>query len=360
MQRVAIIMAGGSGERFWPVSRQHHPKQLLCLSSPTKTMLHEAVERLTPLITPEHIYVQTMGHLVEPIRAANVGVPAENVIAEPSKRNTAGCLIYAAAHMLAKYQCAPEALCMAIVTADHIIGDVNAFRTVIDTALSAAEGSNALVTIGVPPTHPSTGFGYIQASPSTQGSALTFQAFHEKPQLARARAFVASGDHYWNSGMFFWRISSFLGELETAQPHMAHVLRDLVVALRENASEARSIFETLDSISIDYALMEKAKHVVMIPSTFPWDDLGSWDALERSREADAAGNVAHGDPVLVDTRNSIVYNAEGPEAMAVSVVGMENVVVVVTRDAVLVVPKDRAEEVRKAVQMLQARGAAHL
>ena len=342
-------MAGGSGERFWPVSRRLHPKQLLRLTSPTDTMLHESVNRLKPLIAAEHIYVQTSEELVPAIRAANLGIPDENVIAEPCRRNTAGCLAYAAAHMLARYGGDGANLSMAVVTADHRIGDNNAFAETVAKIMSVVESEPVLGTIGIPPTRPSTGFGYIQA------------ILDEKPPLDVAKSYVASGDYFWNSGMFFWNIATFVKEFDAADPAYGQAIRAMAAAKADGDNEkVVKIFEGLTSISIDYALMEKANKVAMVNATFAWDDIGTWSALERSREADEHGNVPQGDPVLIDSEGCIVYNDEGADARAVAVIGVTDLVVVVTKDAVLVVPKDQTEDVKKAVQALQARNAKQL
>ncbi|MBX3180244.1 MAG: mannose-1-phosphate guanylyltransferase [Candidatus Hydrogenedentes bacterium] len=361
-------MAGGAGERFWPVSRRLHPKQLLRLTSPTETMLHESVNRLRPLVAPEHIYVQTSEELVDAIRAANVGIPDENVIAEPCRRNTAGCLCYAAARMLARYGGDGDNLTMAVVTADHRIGDNDAFTATLAKILDVVEAEPALGTIGIPPTRPATGFGYVHAVRETGLAADTgvpqahaVAGFREKPPLEVAEEYVATGDYFWNSGMFFWRIGVFVREFEAANPAFAFAIREMRDAMRAGDGAAvRRVFEGLKSESIDYALMEKAKKVVMVNATFPWDDIGAWSALERSRTPDARGNVSQGAPVLIDCDGCIVYNDEGAEARSVAVVGMADVVVVATKDAVLVVPKDRTEDVKKAVQALQERNAPHV
>ncbi|MBI3119402.1 MAG: hypothetical protein HYZ00_11980, partial [Candidatus Hydrogenedentes bacterium] len=334
-------------------------KQLLRLTSATETMLHEAVRRIEPVTPRQHIYIQTMEHLINPIRKAEVGVPAENVIAEPCKRNTAGCLIYAVAHLLAKYGTDPATLSMAVLTADHIIGSEELFRKTVVNALEAAEREAVLVTIGVKPTRPASGYGYIQTSAAEQGqTVLPVQAFHEKPDLETAQRYVAAGNYYWNAGMFFWRISTFLDELRQAQPAMAArtvELRDALQAL--DTQRAHQVFQTLENTSIDYALMEKARRVAMAPANFPWDDIGTWAALDRTRQPDTAGNITEGGPVLVECRDCIVYNAEGADGMSVAVVGADNLVVVVTKDGVLVAPKDRTEDVKKAVQELELRNA---
>ena len=366
--RIGVIMAGGSGERFWPVSRRLHPKQLLRLTSPTDTMLHESVNRLLPLIAPEHIYVQTSVELVEPIRAAKLGIPDANIIAEPCRRNTAGCLSYAAAYMLARYGGEGDNLTMAVVTADHRIGDNVAFQATLETVLDVVEAEPALGTIGIPPTRPATGFGYVHASMAgappdraTRPHAFAVQGFREKPPQDVAEEYVASGEYFWNSGMFFWRIGTFVREFEAAAPPFAAAIRTMTAAMKAGDEAAViSAFEALESVSIDYALMERAKQVVMVNATFPWDDIGTWSALERSREADARGNVTQGDPVLIDSEGCIVYNEDGADVRAVAVIGATDLVVVVTKDAVMVVPKDRTEDVKKAVQALQERKATQL
>lgn len=367
IQRVAVILAGGSGERFWPLSRKDRPKQLLTLTSETHSMLEEAVLRIAPLISAEHVYIITGEHLVNPIRNAGTGVPAGNVLAEPCKRNTSGALAYAAAALLAKYGGEGEAISMAVTTADHHIGEPALFCKTVDAALNAAERNEVLATLGVVPTRPETGYGYIQVAtgaanaPTEDISVWPVTAFHEKPSRERAEQFIAQGNFFWNSGMFFWRLSTFLAELDAARPVLAQAvraMRDAMVA--GDPTGVRKTFEALDDISIDYALMEKARHVVMARADFPWDDVGAWPALDRSHAKDDRGNVLLGSPVVVESNNCIVYNEPGPGEMAVSVVGADNLVVVVTRDAVLVVPKDRAQDVRLAVQELRKRNAAQL
>jgi len=286
-RRVGVVMAGGSGERFWPISRRLRPKQLLHLTQDQETMLGEAVSRVAPLIAPEDVYVVTGEHLVAAIREAGVGVPDENVIAEPCKRNTAGCLAYAAAHLLAKYGGDGDDLTMAVLTADHIIGDSEAFRATIRIAMDAAESEQALATVGMVPTRPETGYGYIQADadplPQYAGSVQVYPvaAFHEKPDAARAEAFMQSGHYFWNGGMFFWRLSVFLAALAEASPNIAAAVRAMTDAMRAgDDGRVRQAFEALENISIDYALMERADNVVVARADFDWDDVGSWPALD--------------------------------------------------------------------------------
>jgi len=364
--RVGVIMAGGSGERFWPLSRRLRPKQLLCLSSETDTMLGEAVSRIAPIIPPQHVYVATGAHLVDVIRNARTGVPDENVIAEPCKRNTSGCLAFAAAHMLATYGGNGANITMAVTTADHQIEEASQFQKTVQSAIADAERDDVLVTVGVAPSRPETGYGYIQVredirTPGRDDGAVPVYdviAFHEKPSRERAQDFVGSGNYFWNSGMFFWRISTFLSELDNARPALATAIREMAAAIAAGRSDTvEQIFAALEDLSIDYALMEHAKRVRVARANFPWDDIGAWPALDRTRRHDSDGNVRLGDPVVIDCEDTIIYNAVGPQDMAVGVIGLQDAVVVVTQDAVLVARKDRAQDVRHAVRMLRERGA---
>lgn len=367
IQRAAVVMAGGSGERFWPLSRKDRPKQLLHLTGGDRSMLDDAIARITPLVPPEHVYIITGEHLVGPIRRAGIAIPEKNILAEPAKRNTSGALAYTAAVLLARYGGDGSNISLAVTTADHDIREPEIFRKTVSAAMTAAERDHVLVTLGIVPTRPETGYGYIQVERDGTGKLINqvmisaVRAFHEKPSRERAEDFIAEGNYFWNSGMFFWRISTFLSELDAACPTLARAVRDMTDAMKNgNTARVREIFESIDDTSIDYALMEHAKRVAMARAEFPWDDVGAWTALDRSYPKDARGNVTVGDPVLVDTEGCIVYNDAGPDAMAVSVVGVEDLVVVVTGDAVLVIPKDRAQDVRYAVQELKKRNAKQL
>lgn len=370
--RIAIIMAGGAGERFWPLSRRTRPKQLLRLTRVDQSMLEEAVERIAPIVAREHIYVVTARHLVEPIREAATGLPPENIIGEPCKRNTAGCLVYAAAVVQRRHGDEGRPITMAVLTADHRIGEADLFRTTVETALAAAEQHGALVTLGIEPTRAETGYGYIEVAEGANPCALegaqpgapevyAVQHFREKPDAPTAESYAASGRHFWNSGMFFWTMEAFLRELEQATPAHAEAVRTIAEALAAGDDDAADrLFAALNDISIDYALLERARRVLVVRARFPWDDVGALDALARCLPADEAGNVAVGDPLLIDTRNCMVYNEPGAEAIAVAAVGVEGLTIVVTRDGVLVMPRDRAQDVRSVVSELRRRGAPQL
>ena len=367
---VGIIMAGGSGERFWPVSRQKKPKQLLKLNHEKMTLLDEAVDRLLPIMSPDQIFISTNQILQEPIRAAMTLIPPENILAEPVRRNTMGCMAYVTAHMIARYGKDANDMVMAITTADHRIGDDNLFRNTINAAIWYAKEKNALIIVGLKPTRPETGYGYIQVDSDIHASAafegvsiFPTTKFQEKPTLEKAQEYIDSGQFFWNSGMFFWKISTFLDELSKHSPEFSGSItemRNALVTGKNSDSKIASIFEKLPNISIDYALMEKSDNVYLAHGEFPWDDVGLWDALSRFRTKDSKGNVAIGDPILIDCQDVTVYNEAGAKKMAVGVVGLKNVVVATTPDGILVCSKDKAQDVREVVKVLKDRKASQI
>ncbi len=357
--RVAIVMAGGSGERFWPLSNPNHPKQFLQLTHEKKSLLEQAVAHIKPLFDTDNIFLATGEHLVDASRKADTGIPDGNIIAEPFKRNTAGCLALAAAELLARYGSA-ENILMAVFPADHTITQPKVYQTTVKAALAVAEREEALVTLGITPTRPETGYGYIRISGEDAFSQDGIQVhpiirFTEKPGFETAKEYVESGRFFWNSGMFFWRLSVFMKELRQATPAMASAIDGMHDAIKaDDRSRLRTVFEHLDNISIDYALMEKAKRVLALEAGFGWDDIGTWDALLRQRKQSRNGNVIYGDPVVIDTRNSIIYN--DTDSLDVGVIGLDNIAVIATEHGVLVVPKDRSQDVKRIVEELKRRG----
>lgn len=360
-RRIAVIMAGGSGERFWPLSRKDHPKQLLRLADPHKTLIEQTVDRVQPMVGQENVWVATAPHLVGPIGQSLQGtIPNQRLLAEPHKRNTAGCMVWLAANLLAGDPQAEENLSMAVVAADHRIVPAEGFLRTMDAALKVAEETGGLVTMGIRPDRPETGYGYIETAHDPKAildgvRVLPVTSFREKPAREQAQEYVASGRFLWNSGSFFWTLRGFLNELSHAAPELHAATHTIAQSLREGKTEqAVQQFEALPNISIDYALMEKAKQVYVAEAAFDWDDVGAWDALDRSLPSDEHGNVAQGEPVLVDTRDCIIVS-EAP-GVVTTVLGMDGVAVIVTPDAVLVMPKGRAQEVKRVVEELKARG----
>lgn len=359
MNTYVVIMAGGAGERFWPLSRLRKPKQLLRLTSASLTMIEEAIERISPLVPKERILVITSEVLREAIVTAVPSLPAENIIAEPAKRNTAPCLALAAAvirqreHAADKHA-APadqsgDAL-MAVLAADHFIGDADAFRADVSKALAYAEANDALVTMGIPPTRPETGYGYIQilrdARNDDRHAIHRVEQFREKPSQELAREFLASGNYLWNSGMFFWRVSVLESAMKLSLPDVGNA-----VALLPD----KTVFTSLPDISIDFGVMERAKNVAVVPASFPWDDVGSWDSLDRMQTHDSFDNVVQGNVEMIDTAGSIICNANTREHI-VATLGLDDIVVVSTDDATLVCSKDRAQDVKQIVTALRSKG----
>ncbi len=361
--RIGVIMAGGVGERFWPISRPDRPKQLLPLGPSDRTLLEDTVYRLGDLIPRDRLVICTSRTLREPILQAGLSVADDRVIAEPARRNTMGAVAWATAWAMGGQGLAPERTIFAIIPADQHVGDVETFRQNVRTALAAAERLDALVTIGIEPGRPETGYGYIEMGdepielPGQEPAAERLYPvirFREKPDADTAVKFYRSGLFLWNGGMFFWRGSTFLAELDEAAPEIARVIREMAAAMADgDAGHAEELFAELPDTSVDYALMERSRNVVVVRAGFPWDDLGAWDAWRRVAPRDEEGNATYGDPLLIDCRDCAVYEDAVRAGMHVAVIGMDGVIVAATPDGVLVAPVDRAQQVRDVAQMLK-------
>lgn len=352
----AIVMAGGSGTRFWPASRTNLPKQLLPLAGP-RTLLEDTVARLDGLVPPERMLIVTAARLLEPIRARMPDFPAAGLVGEPCKRDTAPC-IGLAALLVARHD--PEAT-MAVMPSDHFIRPAERFRDAIRQAAALVDAApKRLVTFGIRPTYPAEGFGYIQ-----QGAALATAAgdapahavarFREKPPASVAREYLAAGDYLWNSGIFVWRAATIIAGLEERQPEMLARLRAIAAAWdgpdRDTVFAAG--FAAIRGISIDYAVLEQARDVVVIEAPFSWDDLGGWSALARQQPADERGNTVVGRHIGIDSTGTIVH-ATGDHLVVT--IGLEDMLVVHTADATLVAGRGREEKVRAVVEELEKRG----
>lgn len=360
MQRTAIIMAGGSGERFWPVSRKKKPKQLLNITSKEKSMLAEAIDRISALIPPKDVYIITSELLLKPIREELIDFPPENVIAEPAKRNTAPCLALGAAIITAKYQLPDDQISIAVLTADQIINPESEFIKTIDTALDYVEQNKSLATIGIPPTRPETGYGYIEVDKpfdlEKNEMIKSATAFKEKPDFDTAMRYIKEKNYLWNSGMFFWRFDTFLEKMKSALPEVGNHIKEMEEKYTDktekpyNSSNAdiEDIYKNFPNISIDYGLMENTSDVVVTRAMFAWDDVGSWDSLDRVRKADNDGNIIEGNADFVDIKDCILVNTS-PENVRLTALGVENLVIISTEDAVMVCPKNRVQEIKKIV-----------
>jgi mannose-1-phosphate guanylyltransferase len=344
----AIIMAGGFGERFWPMSRRSRPKQLLAIVG-KRTMIQDAVERLRPLVPASRTVVVTNAAQAREVRKQLPRV--KHVIAEPAGRNTAPCIALATA-MITRLD--PNAV-MAVVPADSWIGDVEKYRRVVGDSLALATERDVLVTIGIQPTSPHTGYGYIQLGQAlgSQPPALSTQfwkanRFVEKPDRKTAEEFFASGQYRWNAGMFVWSARAIWQAFEKLQPVMAERCGRLAATrLRNFACE----YQRLQKISVDYAIMENANNVVVANGDFPWDDVGDWPAIARHNPKDANGNVARAEFVGLDTADCVVV---GDKKHLVAAVGVRDLVIVHTPDATLVCHKTEAQKVRELVKKLAA------
>jgi mannose-1-phosphate guanylyltransferase len=357
MEIHAVIMAGGSGTRFWPASREARPKQLLALGRTDEALLTATARRISSLVPPDHVHVVTNARLRDATLAALPGVPAGNVLLEPVGRNTAPCVAWATATVARR---APDAV-VAVLPADQAIADEAAF---VDTLRRAVEQASlgTITTIGIVPTRPETGYGYIEAGDDLPPHARRVVRFVEKPDRARAEAYLAGGRHVWNAGMFFFRASDMLREIARHLPDVqAGISRiDEASATPRAAEVLREVFPALPSISIDHGVMEKAEALAVVPGDFGWSDVGSWDAAWDLAAKDAAGNAGGADDVVfVDASGNLVRALEGRGRM-IALVGVKDLVVVQTDDAVLVIPKDRAQDVRAVVEELKRRGRADL
>lgn len=350
-----VIMAGGSGTRFWPASRAAQPKQLLQLAGP-RTLLQATVDRLEGLVPVDSILVVTADRLLPAVREQLPEVPAGCLVGEPCKRDTAPC-IGLAALLVARHD--PEAI-LAVMPSDHVISPAAAFRDAIRQAATLVEAEPArLVTFGIKPTYPAEGFGYIQQGErlATAGPAAVHRVarFKEKPPAAVAAEYLAAGNYLWNAGIFVWRAGTIIAALAERQPECLAHLRTIVAAWDgpdRDAVFARE-FAAIRGISIDYAVLEHAREVLVVEAPFGWDDLGGWSAVARQRGADAEGNTVVGRHLGIDSVRTIVH-ADGDHLVVT--MGVEDMLVVHTPDATLVADRAHEESVRRVVAELEKRG----
>lgn len=370
--RYAVVMAGGSGTRFWPASRRLTPKQLLRIAPGSdESLIGATVRRLSPLVSPENLWIATGEHLLAATRAALPALPAESFLGEPEARNTAPCIGWAAALIAARD---PEAVVM-VVPSDQHVTDEPAFERALNLAATSAR-SGVITTIGVKPSRPETGYGYIElgaevpltpAGSAPSGAVHRVARFVEKPDRQAAEAYLASGRYVWNAGMFIFRAGDMVAELERHLPELAVSLQRLA-ALRGSPEEAQSIrevFAAAPSISIDYGVMERAEKLHVVPADFGWSDLGSWESSWELGARDDAENVAPASAALISAERNLVcdlrtqVSRDGQEPV-VALVGVSDLCVVQTDDALLIIPRERAQAVRQVVELLRRRGRTDL
>lgn len=348
LKKTALIMAGGRGERFWPKSRKSLPKQFLSLTDDGKTMIQLTVERILPLVKMEDIYISTNRDYKELVRQQLPEIPEENILCEPVGRNTAPCIGLGAVHMRKKY----EDAVMYVLPSDHLIKYTSIFLSTLTDAGEVAEQGENLVTLGITPDCPETGYGYIKFLPDQMlGRAFEVDRFVEKPDLETAKEYVASEQYLWNSGMFIWKVSTILKNLETYLPETYQGLNRIADAIGTEEEELvlEKEFSAFQSESIDYGIMEKAKNIYILSGSFGWDDVGSWLAVGRIKKSNEFGNVINGNAITVDTKNCIIQGGK----KLIATVGIEDIIVVDTEDALLICEKDSAGNIKKVLENLK-------
>jgi mannose-1-phosphate guanylyltransferase len=357
----AVVLAGGSGTRFWPASRRERPKQLLPIApGSTETLIASTARRLTALIPSERILVSTSTTLLDATRAALPNIPKENFLAEPAARNTAPCIGWANS-VIARRD--PKAV-MAILPSDHHIADEPAFESMLTEGIQSAQ-AGVVTTIGVEPTRPETGYGYIEVGDPLLGRTYRVRRFVEKPDRAKAQQYLLQGNYLWNSGMFFFRVDVLKAAIERHMPELDAGLREIDAAFDKGsaayAETLARVFPTLPSTSIDYGIIEKETQLNVVRGGFGWSDLGSWPSIWELSAQDADGNAVTPSTLLVDSHRNLVQSIQTQgKKRVIALVGVDDLCVIETDDACLILPRERAQDVRAVVELLKEKGRQDL
>ncbi len=357
MKTTAVIMAGGRGERFWPKSRNSCPKQFLSLTKDGETMIQKTVKRLLPLVEAEDIFIVTNSAYIGLVNEQLPDIPKENILAEPCARNTAPCIAFAAAVINRKYDDAV----MLVLPSDHLIGYEDLYANTLKKAIKVSLEDENLVTIGITPDYPETGYGYINFGSETSETvtdAYRVERFVEKPNLETAKEYLASGKYLWNSGMFVWKISSIMANLKKFMPDIYDgALRIGDAFGTHDFSEVLTKeFYAFRSESIDFGIMEKADDIYTIPGSFGWDDVGNWLAVERINETDDAKNYIEGNVISIGSERSTICGGK----RLIAAVGVEDIIIVDTDDAVLICSKNNTQDVKQVIAQLKDQGRTDL
>ena len=353
MEIYGVIMAGGGGARFWPLSRKDNPKQLLNLSG-KDAMINETVRRLSRVVDKDALYIVTNASQTGKMKEITRGIfNADNILSEPSARNTAACIGYAAVKIM---KSRGDGI-LVVTPSDAYIKDEAEYARVLAVAAEQADKTGGIITLGIKPSFPATGYGYIRFE-RTGASAEKVKCFVEKPDAAKAEEYLKSGEYVWNSGVFVFAASVILEKIKEYLPEVYSKLCEIerAIGTAEEREVLNCVYPLIPSVSIDYGVMEKTDNIYVIPCDFGWNDVGSWDMLGVLNAPDSNGNVVSGDGVLIDVKDSVVYSS----GRTVAVVGTDNLVVVETPDAVLVCPKNRAQDVKKIVEKLKESGKDRL
>lgn len=353
MKITAVIMAGGKGERFWPKSRESHPKQFLSLTDDGKTMIQKTVSRISPLVQTEDIFIVTNACYKHLVTEQLPDIPPENVLSEPCGRNTAPCIAFATAVIKKKYGNAV----MLILPSDHLIKYESIYTQTLHNAVVTATQGNNLVTIGITPTYPETGYGYINFGEQSE-NAYKVERFVEKPDLQTAEKYLSSGQYLWNSGMFVWQVSAIEERFRELMPEVYAGAEKIGQAF--GTPDFEKVLETeynkFPSESIDFGIMEKAENIYTIPASFGWDDVGNWLAVERINKTDDKLNYTEGDVITENCRHTTVCGGK----RLVAVVGVEDIIIVDTDDALLVCSKNSTQDVKKIIARLKENNRTEL
>ena len=344
-------MAGGRGERFWPKSRKNLPKQFLSLTDDGRTMIQLTVERIKPLVDIKDVYIATNKNYMALVQEQLPGVPKENILCEPIGRNTAPCIGLGAAHIQKKDG---DAL-MIVLPSDHLIKNNDVFVQTLKNALDAAQKGPNLATIGITPNYPETGYGYIKFDAQKKdGEAFAVERFVEKPDLEKAKEYLADGSYLWNSGMFVWKASTVLSCIKEFMPDLSAGLEKIQAAVgtADYDNVLESVFPTLPSESIDYGVMEKAKSIFILPGDFGWDDVGSWLAVGRIKALDESNSAVSGNVVAVNCSDNVIQGGK----KLIAAVGLKDTIVVDTDDAILICAKESAGDIKKILAALREKG----
>jgi len=351
VQKTAVIMAGGKGERFWPKSRTNLPKQFLNISG-NESMLQLTIKRLEKLIPVSQIFIVTNELYAELIKAQILKLPYDNIIIEPVGRNTAPCIGLASIVIEERF----PGSTMVVLPSDHIIKDEAGFLQILNTAFDVAASGPHLVTLGIRPTYPETGYGYIERTDEVRlvngMEVYKVNQFVEKPSVEKARAYLEAGNFYWNSGIFVWQVQVIRDYIRTLMPDMHEVLETIKAGFRTGdwREAIRREFHRMPDESIDYGIMEKVRDIHVIPCVFGWDDVGSWTALERINELDENGNVIRGNILNLDTKRCIIESSGGK---LIATLGIEDLIIIDTEDVTLICAKDKAQEIKLLLKELR-------
>lgn len=348
----AVVLAGGHGTRFWPISRIKRPKQFLSISDDNESLISATARRLVPLVGEGAVWVVTN---IEHKMLVEEHVPYAHILTEPVGRNTAASIGLAALHLR---RVDPDTV-MLLLPADHAVKDEEALRRTLLKAVDTAAQADQLVTVGIPPTSPHTGYGYIKRGKALAGGSYMVSRFYEKPNFERARRYVESGDFLWNSGIFAWNLDTIIGAIREFMPQLHEGLLKIDAALHtpQEAAIVAEVFAGLESTSVDFGILEHARNCAVVTAEpFGWSDVGSWDAWAEHFTTDENGNLLRGDTVIVDSRNCVVHS----EKSLTAVIGAENLVIIDAGDALLVCPRGKVQDVRAVVEELKRRNRRDL